>query len=72
MLSEGKWTVSTNADWLHLSTTGGEATGENEFQVVFYADENNTGAIRNATIEFVTNIDGREEKQTVQVTQSAI
>ena len=72
LLSEGKWTVSTKADWLHLSTTGGEATGENEFQVVFYADENNTGAIRNATIEFVTNIDGREEKQTVQVTQSAI
>ncbi len=72
ILSEGKWTVSTNADWLHLSTTSGNETGDNQFQVIFDIDENNTGAIRTANITFSANVgSGRTETATIQINQSA-
>ncbi len=72
LLSEENWTLSTSASWVHLSVTNGSGTNDEQKQVLFDVDANNTGAIRTATIEFTCDLgNNRTETATIQINQSA-
>jgi len=51
VLSNVNWAISTNADWLTLNTLN----GSNDKTIALVASENNTGALRTATITILEN-----------------
>ena len=73
MLSEGDWTVSSNADWLTVDKSGGTATGDVTEWVFFIPNENTTGAVRTTDITLTSKANtSSPETIKVKVTQGTI
>ena len=73
VLSEGDWTVSSNADWLTVDKSGGTATGDVTEWVFFIPNENTTGAVRTTDITLTSKANtSSPETIKVKVTQGTI
>lgn len=72
ILSEGRWEVKSDQNWITFTRSGGEATGENEYPVRFQVAENNTGSPREAKITFTAYVgDKITETDKIYVNQAA-
>lgn len=72
ILSEGKWSVKSDQNWITFTRSSGNATGENQYPVRFQVAENNTGRPREAKITFTAQVGDRiTETEEFYVNQAA-
>lgn len=71
LLAEYDWKISTNDSWLHLSSSGGSATGADKYLFMLEVDDNNSGKMRTGHIIFEMNYNGYTEKKDIQVSQAS-
>ena len=65
--TNGHWTASPSAAWIHLDKT----SGEGKSSVTVSVDPNEQNSVRSSTIEFKATKEGKEVKASVTVNQSS-
>ena len=65
--TNGHWTATPSAEWIHLDKT----SGEGKSSVTVSADPNGQNSVRTSTIEFTATKEGKEIKASVTVNQAS-